>query len=76
MTAATILENYLKYHSMFSMRHPLVDHTNILCLDKELENNLLNHRLFQKLKLIENDKFNHLINTFNTSPHMWVQTLL
>jgi hypothetical protein len=31
---------------------------------------MLPHRLFQKLKLIGNDKFNHLINTLTLFSHV------
>jgi hypothetical protein len=37
---------------------------------------MLNHHLFQKFKLIEKNKFNHLIKYFNILPHVWVQTPL
>jgi tyrosine-specific transport protein len=40
-----------------------------------LYDTMLNDHLFQKLKLIGICKFNHLINTLNTSPHVWAQTL-
>jgi hypothetical protein len=37
---------------------------------------MLNHHLSQKFKLIKFFEFNHLINIFNTLPHMRTQTLL
>jgi hypothetical protein len=37
---------------------------------------MLNNRLFQKIKLIGNELFNHLVNILKTITLVWVKTLI